>query len=245
MTQEQFDKAQKTFSKKSLSDSQKQVILSNIYSQGAIPTQPVVSPLSSYFLFFRQKAFIATAVVVLLISGTSYASAQSLPGDLLYVMKVNVLEPIGLALRFSEEAKNEYRISLLKKRVDELEELKQMGEISESSKEDSSRVTNKNIKDLESRAVFNEEGENDTISKEVEVYNGLTDPELEIDTNIDTNIYLNTEVIEETEEESIELELDSGESITPKIEEDLEVKTESLESIGESSVGNTDPNLGI
>ncbi len=210
ITQEQFNKAQKTFSKKSLSDTQKHTMLSNIYTESKVTiTKPVVSPLSSYFIFFRQKAFVAVAVMVLLVSGTSYASAQSLPGDLLYGIKVNVIEPIGLAIRFSEESKNEYKISLLQKRIEELEELKQGGKLNEDSQKASSEATDKNVRDLESSAIFDEHGENVDVAEKIKVYNNLIDSEIKIETNIKINNEEKPDVNEDVGGEKIANDLDS------------------------------------
>ncbi len=160
-------------------------MLSAIYSESAeVATKPVVPSLSSYFISFRQKVLAAVAVIVLLVSGTSYASALSLPGDLLYGMKINIIEPIGLALRFSEESKNEYRILLLQKRVAELESLQQRGGIDEDAQKASSEAANKNVKELERSAIFDEKGENTDVSEKVKIYNNLIDAELKIETNI-------------------------------------------------------------
>ena len=84
---EQFDKARKTFVQKSLSDSQKSTMLSNIYiSESKRHQTSVISPLSSYFFFFKQKVVVTFVAIILILSGTTYVSAQSLPGDLLYLL---------------------------------------------------------------------------------------------------------------------------------------------------------------
>jgi hypothetical protein len=188
ITRKQFNKAQKTFTKRSLSNIQKHAMLSYIYSESKNITPrslTTVSPWSSYFVFFRQKAFVAMAIIVLLVSGTSYASAMSLPGDLLYDIKVTIIEPIGLTLRFGEKSKNEYRISLLQKRVTELEKLRQRGGIDENSQRASSKATNKNIKELESNVMLNKQETNTYIYEKVKIYNSLVDSELKIETNIE------------------------------------------------------------
>ena len=242
ITREQFNKAQKTFSKKSLSDIQKHIILSNIYSESEVAiTRPVVSSSSSYFVFFRQKVFVAVAVVILLVSGTSYASAKSLPGDLLYGMKVNVIEPIGLALRFNEKSKNEYKISLLQKRVEELEKLKERGNINEDSQKASSEATNKNIKELEHSAIFDEKGGNVDVSEKLETYNNLIDAKLKIETNIkiDDNKELDVteqvDIKEETTGDSdsgineVDIEVENQDDLPLNVESDSVIETEMLE----------------
>lgn len=197
ITQEQFNKAQKTFSKKSLSDTQKQSMLSKIYFTSEVATTSHLPGLfHSRLGGFRAKALATGAIIALLVSGTSYASAMSLPGDLLYGMKVNVLEPIGLTLRLSEESKNEYRILLLEKRVEELERLRQRGEIGEESQKKSAEAANKNIKELESSAIFDEKGENADVSEKVNNYNNLIDATLKIETNMQIDVHKNLDVID-------------------------------------------------
>jgi len=215
ITKKQFDTAQKKLSKKSLSGAQKQNMLAHIYANTQSPVdQPVVSPLSSYFLFFRQRAFVAVATLVLIFSGTSYASAQSLPGDLLYGLKVDVLEPIGLALQLSEEAKSNYKVSLLKKRIAELEELKERGAANEESQKASSKAANKNIKELEQSAIFSSEGTNEDVSEKIKMYNVLVDPALEIETTIEVDDLLETDSAETPVVELKNDGLDAVEEIT-------------------------------
>ena len=182
--EEQFNTAQKTFSQKALSDVQKSTMLSSIYaSTGQTVKTPVSSHVSPYALFFRQRAVVAMALI-LLVSGTTYASAKSLPGDLLYGLKVNVVEPATLVLHFSEQSKNEYKISLLQKRIDELQSLQQRSTLDQEAQIKSSEATDKNVKELETSAVFNSQGQNSDISEKIKAYNATIDSNLQIQTNI-------------------------------------------------------------
>lgn len=121
ISEEQFNTIQKNFLKRSLSASQKKSIIDQIYIQAKKEErQKIPSPYGSYAILFRQKTLIVVMIVVLL-SGTTFASAKSLPGDLLYGIKINIIEPVNLALRFTEKSKNEYRLKLLQVRIDENE----------------------------------------------------------------------------------------------------------------------------
>lgn len=181
MTEEQFDKNRKSFARRGLSDAQKQTMLARIYTDTPA-SAPVVSPLSDHFLFYREKIIAAVAAVVLVLSGTTLVSAHSLPGDPLYKVKVNVVEPIGLALRLSEESKNEYKVHLLQKRVDELRQLIAQESINADAQNASIMAADKNIKALEQSAIFDVEGKNAAVSETVEAYNSLIDGGLKIDT---------------------------------------------------------------
>jgi hypothetical protein len=200
--QEQFNSAQETFSKKSLSNIQKQTMLSNIYSENKmVISQPIKSPFISHFTLIKQKILVLIVIIFLIISGTSYASAMSLPGDLLYSVKVDILEPIGTAIRLNEISKNDYKISLLGKRVDELTELKKKGDIYEVSQKASSKAVNKNVKELEKSAIFNEKGQNIIVSEKVKSYNNLINEDLKIETNIK---------IDDDKEEEIDKDKENG-----------------------------------
>ena len=149
VTQEQFNTAKKSLLKKSLSSDKKSRMLSQIYTKSTPDIGVVPSPFSTYFSLLQKRSFVALAGAVLMFSGTVYASANSLPGDFLYGVKVDVIEPLNLALKFSEESKQKYKVLLLEKRIAEIEILKQRGVLSESSQKESHKAADKNIKNIQ------------------------------------------------------------------------------------------------
>lgn len=183
ITETQFTAAQKTFSGRSLSDAHKQSMVASIYAKAKeVPAAPVISPLSGYFSFYRKRLLSSFAVVLLLISGGTYASASSLPGDALYGIKVRVLEPLGSAATFTKETKNEYRISLLQKRIDELEMLKKKTTPSTVSQAESAEATHRTLVDLERDSSPEDVANIARVSEKVQHYNALVDSELGIPT---------------------------------------------------------------
>lgn len=142
VTKKQFEKAQETFSQKSLPTEEKTSMLTAIYSEvGA----PVASPLNGWSLLLSRRVAMACLIVLFVFSGGAYASAYSLPGDLLYPIKVDVLEPIALATRVTDEAKEQYRAKLVARRAQELEILHERGTLTEEKKEISKRATEKHL----------------------------------------------------------------------------------------------------
>ena len=183
ITETQFNAAQETFSGRSLSDAHKQVMVASIYAKAKeMPAGPVISPLSGYFSFYQKRLLGSFAVVLLLISGGSYASASSLPGDALYGIKVRVLEPLGSVVSFTKETKNEYRISLLQKRIEELEVLKKKETISTVSQAESAEATHRTLMDLERDSSHEDVVNIARVSEKVQHYNTLVDSELGIPT---------------------------------------------------------------
>ena len=83
------------------------------------------------FLKYKQTIYAVVLIIVFLGagSGTVFASNQSLPGDLLYPMKLNVTEKVHLMLAMSSEAKAEVQLELLDRRMEEGTQLAASGKL--------------------------------------------------------------------------------------------------------------------
>lgn len=201
--EENFNRAKRSFSDRSVSDVEKKVVLSEIYSSG--------EEMSVASFFWGRKVFIAFAALLLLISGgTTYAATQSLPGEPLYGIKVNIVEPIGMALRIGEEARANYQLSLMDKRIKELETLEREGRSSDKAERQSSSAMLKNISNLE--VVVDLDSSLD-ISSRIEAYNSLISEEF----NMESNLIIDTEVIIDA---PINVEIGSGPLDDEEAEED-------------------------
>lgn len=71
----------------------------------------------------RHTLYIALAAVVILAAATLYAAAGSMPGGALYGAKVNVLEPMVSATKFTEASRTAYRVTRAERRLGELKTL--------------------------------------------------------------------------------------------------------------------------
>lgn len=180
----QFDKAVSRLSSQTLSDEVKSRMLDTIYAETPIATATPTPFVYGWSSWYRYAA--TSFVVIFLIStGTAYASLDSLPGDWLYGVKTEVLEPLALSLHFEAEGKNRYRLSLLQKRIEEVEELKEQGRATVAAVRINFDVTSDIVGQLENGAIFSEEGENEAISSEIRSYNSkIMDFDLQIDTII-------------------------------------------------------------
>ncbi len=84
------------------------------------PLGAVLSPYSRYISLSRHIGASALALCLLLGGSLSYAAAGSLPGDLLYPVKININEKISSTLARSDEAKAKAEeIEALKKSLHE------------------------------------------------------------------------------------------------------------------------------
>lgn len=73
--------------------------------------------------------FIAIAAAVLIGGGTSFAAQGSLPGDMLYPVKVHVIENVRSTLALGADAEARLQADLLEERVEEAMELKTQGRL--------------------------------------------------------------------------------------------------------------------
>jgi len=216
---ENFNTAVKNFSRKSLSATQKENMLLFIREhENETLRTPLPSP---YLAFLYRKSFVFGVLFFALISGTSYASASSLPGGALYEVKVAVLEPAMLALTPSEK-KEEFVISLFEKRIEELEALKEHGGASARAQEKSSYAAKRNIAAIDS-IEKNEEVPTTRLGARIESYNALLAPNLRIE--IQPFIKLDASEIEKVFNERVQLEtfieVEEKRFSSPEIEESL------------------------
>lgn len=87
---------------------------------------------SPYFVFSYQFARVALAAVLVLVlagGGTAYAAEGALPGSPLYTVKVNVNEPVRVALASTPAAKAAVNAQIATTRVEEAEALAQAGQL--------------------------------------------------------------------------------------------------------------------
>lgn len=125
-----------------LREDEKALIRANISDK--INGRPLVSPykfdFSPYVLISNWNRFSlmkagSFALLFMFIFGSSltYASEQSLPGDTLYSIKVNVKEEIEIKLASTSEKKASVEKSHIEKRLDEITTLKESGDLTEEN----------------------------------------------------------------------------------------------------------------
>ncbi len=184
MNKEEFNIAASQLSKASLSHSQKEDMLRHIYAAAVTEDAPTPSPWTVYFSFSPKYAAVF-ALLLMLVSGTTYVSAHSLPGDALYNLKVKFIEPVALSARWHEESRIAYKVSLLQKRVTELQKLKAAGRIDLDSTYASYAAAQHNVTDIEETAAATANGpETVRAAAYVETYNALVEEEFKLRTTL-------------------------------------------------------------
>jgi hypothetical protein len=180
----EFKNATEVLRREKLSETEKRSMLAHIYQNGGATSGTVRSPFAFSMFFNRQQYLAAAAIVLLLTGGTAYASAGSLPGDPLYALKVEIVEPLALALHFDEKSKNEYRIAILQERVLEIQTLKEEGRLDYNLEEISAAIAQENVTEIEASAVFDAAGENIQVSGHIDAYNSLVEEPHHLETII-------------------------------------------------------------
>lgn len=230
----EFNKAAETLKGVSLSASEKNAMRKHIYETVGkrTSTKAIPSPFI-YSSFFKQRTLVALTVVFLMTASSSYASfasLASLPGDPLYGMKVGILEPIGEAVHFKEEERNDYRINLLRERVAEIERLKEDGRLKSYNEMVSSRAAQRTIVNIESSSSFDAEAENSELSTQVETYNAII---LDEDFKLKTKLRVNLAKEKQEEDTSTTSAEDTSVLSTSEIEEVEEVLKEVEDAVEE------------
>ena len=84
---------------------------------------------NNLFLSFKKSmsVLLTVAIMAALGGGTSYAAESSLPGDVLYPVKLLVNEPVSASLALSVEAKAEWKTRVVERRLEEASELAAKG----------------------------------------------------------------------------------------------------------------------
>ncbi len=111
-----------------LSASEKSAMHAQIFGLPALKIQKVRSP---YTFFFSYQSAVSFAMVLVLVVGstTAYAAQGTIPGDLLYSVKINVNEPARGAFAVSDEAKISFHTGVAEERLKEAETLAAEGRL--------------------------------------------------------------------------------------------------------------------
>ncbi len=127
-----------------MTDEEKKHIFENVVNSPVSPYQGVASPFQFQFIrsvfqgrHLRAVQYVSIACLILLLSGSGvgFAAKGTLPGNALYGVKVNVLEPVNLFFKLSAESRAKYESSLVSARLEEAETLAAKGELDDKSEE--------------------------------------------------------------------------------------------------------------
>ncbi len=196
MKQTPFNKALQDIHKISMTPAEKQAVLARIKeSRNTISDTPVAvypSPVKSPWTTFSFSSWIRThrfvtgvaAFLIVAISSNSIvlAANEALPGDALYTLKVNVAEPIRVALAVDPVKKAEIQTSFVQARFEEAEVLAARGELDdEKEKEISDRIdqhiaaVSKNVEEVQKTSPEKAEDANIAVEASMNAHSKILD----------------------------------------------------------------------
>ena len=136
----------------------------------------------SLFQFARKPAVAVVAVCILASASTAWAAEGSLPGDLLYPVKLNVNEEIWSALSLSPQAQAEWDVRRTERRLEEAETLLAAGRLDayavleiQNNFDSQARLVEDRLADFQAR--------------------GKTDDQVEVSTNLETTLRAHDQVL--------------------------------------------------
>lgn len=114
-----------------LSDTERSLMKSELMAYAAfhtpLPTAASRAEARSFSLWVR--AGVAFLAVFMVSGGVGYLSTESVPGDPLYSVKVNVIEPVVSLSHMSEIGQLEYQVALMERRLSEVQSLAAASEL--------------------------------------------------------------------------------------------------------------------
>ncbi len=146
MKDENINKGIQDIHKIGLHPSEKDRMLEHLIEHAESVKSPV--------FFGRISRYSAVGMLALIIvaGGATLAAGQALPGDILYPVKIYISEPIQGFFKIDPQAKAEWEVEKVNKRIEEAEHIIQQGKSDEhkediKEKEDKIEKDNKNDKD--------------------------------------------------------------------------------------------------
>lgn len=144
MNEENFKEGIEGLKNIRMTDAEKTRMLERVFSA------PIKSPYlkrSPIFIFFSAKntrvVLTSCLVLVLSIGGTTYASGSALPGDLLYPIKINIIESVLDVINSAPERKMVWGEKKVIQRILEAETLAEKGELDDDKLEELERTVEK------------------------------------------------------------------------------------------------------
>lgn len=89
------------------------------------PTSTSLQTVPSSSIRNASYRYIFYAIIGLVLTGSAFVvfAMQSIPGDMLYSAKTNIVEPFALKMHLSNKSKTAYQVTQLKHRLDEIKQL--------------------------------------------------------------------------------------------------------------------------
>ncbi len=195
--------------------------------------------LSRFLMLSRRPlatAFATLTVFIMFGTGVTYAAQDSMPGELLYPIKIHVNEPVEGFFNFSPKSKAEWELDKMNRRLNELEGLKEQGPLDMKTKfqikqqlDMNAQIFENHLKDLQSEG--DAESEMEIRNQFQTLFEDHEDEALDIEFNVrdwgDTKVRPFPDILDDSfEEEDDEIEDDEDDANDDEAEVETEIETE-------------------
>lgn len=126
-------------------------------------------PGKNLFLIFRKYMYVSLATLLVLItgSGSALAAENTLPGDVLYPVKVHINEPVRSALALSIESKANWETKVAERRLDEATRLATTGKLSAEAEAKLEAKVEKQTEKIQKRIEKLEKAGNEEVAADI------------------------------------------------------------------------------
>lgn len=104
--------------------------------ENVTPQKNIIWYKNDWSILFRRTGALALIVFFFSVTAIVFASSSSLPGDLLYPIKVNVIEPIKGSTAITQAAKIEWEAEKANTRLQEAEDLSKEGKLNDTNRKE-------------------------------------------------------------------------------------------------------------
>lgn len=119
--------------------------------------QPQVSPINIFIFLLRNPLSVALTLALVIGSSVSFAAEGSLPGDLLYPVKILLNEEVRGTLTITSEAKAEWETERAERRLAEAVSLSAVGKLDEEKEQKLAEQLEKHVQKVADRVMELEE----------------------------------------------------------------------------------------
>lgn len=162
-----FKKGIKEIKKASLSKNEKEGMLARL-TEYTVQNPITSAKKMSWFNFANRPAyaFVLASIVIIIGGNISYAAADSLPGDVLYPIKIHVNEKVQGALKVTPKAAARWEEQKIEKRLEEVNKLVEKGKFDSVKREQVEKEVKKNVEIIRKQ---NNKNRNSDLTEAVDV----------------------------------------------------------------------------
>lgn len=145
MNNDKWKKGIEDLNKISLSEKEKGALLKRILTRS--PYNPILSPQTNNWSFFARHytAFVSLLLIFTIAGSISASADSSLPGNILYPVKIKITEPIRELIKINQEDKTKWQIEKASRRIEEAEILATQNKLDDKKREEIQDLFEKSV----------------------------------------------------------------------------------------------------